>query len=1087
MMDIASLVLNEQDKDLMLRNALETIIQLYTDKAHFIYELLQNAEDAQATTIKFHQRDDRLEVYHDGIPFTLTNLRSLCNIRDSDKVNDFNKIGEFGVGFKSVFGICDKVRLYSMPRSIHNAPDILPEFGQEIIDFTHPRNIDLEPIPEPYTTTFVLPYCVGESFSGYDSMTDLKNALANRLSHLGITTLLFMRHLRSIEYEIDCQDLVGSGCYMLDEKRITDMCSLVTAVGDTNGVEEEVSYLKYSKKIPALTEFERTVDIAYPVVIEKDGRYRFVKPTSPYISVYFPTETESKLSIMVQGPYRTTPNRGGIPFNDKDNIMLAELTAELLYDSVLDIKAQGQISLQFLNLLPLEKPMFSQDWLFMSLYDKTIELFVNEPILPTAEGDYIRSGNAKIARGLGLINLFNGELLGELIKEEGEYDEDTDTYSTINYKWLPGQPGQLTEDTTELRNLYIFLKGTLDIEIIRADDLRSYLSQNTVFLKERDCEWLVQFYNYLDGLPRLVDPSNTKLNMLSVPFVKTADESFIVPFNRNGAPNVFMPTNGIVEGLPFVHPFVAEQCSHFFTQVLRLNEPDQYVYFKRRIQARYSRQSTIDLTDEEHIKDFELASKYLHNDEYGRDLLSTLGNLRFVQCISDEGKIYICPRSNDVYFELSKESESALDYLSPNDNIYFVNMDLYGNSSLNWETLCLFGVKNTLIENMDDSDWYYSGSALWRDEGDFRSNLTFSNIEEVLDFIKKNPYSDVAKEKSRIIMRLLFYAEKHLEGEIIKGKTRKERESDKSQIVKILTHGHGPHYYYAQSCPRWLFDKNGKLANPADISKYDLDPKIYGDVKINSKVYSILGFSFTEEEEQEDFLANIENQSEHTQDMILDRLLLKHIGLPLDELRSKMVSLETYEKSASEASSTSDEMNDYYNPDTRYHTYEFPSRPVTNLQRLREKIEGQYSFAPKVQYQLRELSQRISKDREGVRSYLEAMYASEINRSVCICQMCKKPSDYYWSVQIEKEPKLELQQMHILLCPDCAARYRQLRTDPVAYPLFIDDIANSSELQDEPISVSAGSNSINFTATHLAEIKEILRLLRRGMEAEDAD
>ena len=48
---IADQVLQRQDKDGMLRRALERIIQLYTDKSHFVYELLQNAEDAGASKI----------------------------------------------------------------------------------------------------------------------------------------------------------------------------------------------------------------------------------------------------------------------------------------------------------------------------------------------------------------------------------------------------------------------------------------------------------------------------------------------------------------------------------------------------------------------------------------------------------------------------------------------------------------------------------------------------------------------------------------------------------------------------------------------------------------------------------------------------------------------------------------------------------------------------------------------------------------------------------------------------------------------------------------------------------------------------
>lgn len=115
MSNIADRVRTAQDKDGMLRRALERIIQLYTDKSHFVYELLQNAEDAEAKDIKFIQHADHLEVLHDGKPFTSANLQGLCDIGKSDKVDNLNQIGEFGVGFKSVFGICDTVLLYSDP------------------------------------------------------------------------------------------------------------------------------------------------------------------------------------------------------------------------------------------------------------------------------------------------------------------------------------------------------------------------------------------------------------------------------------------------------------------------------------------------------------------------------------------------------------------------------------------------------------------------------------------------------------------------------------------------------------------------------------------------------------------------------------------------------------------------------------------------------------------------------------------------------------------------------------------------------------------------------------------------------------
>ncbi len=173
----------QQDSEGMLRRALERIIQLYTDKSHFIYELLQNAEDAGATVIKFIQYDDRLEVLHNGKPFTVENLQGLCDIGKSDKGENLNQIGEFGVGFKSVFGICEVVKLYSVPEHYkgNDCPNTEP-FAVEIIDFTHPKKIEQIELPTEYTTKFILPYCAGKTFSGFKTESDLRDTVAKRLS-----------------------------------------------------------------------------------------------------------------------------------------------------------------------------------------------------------------------------------------------------------------------------------------------------------------------------------------------------------------------------------------------------------------------------------------------------------------------------------------------------------------------------------------------------------------------------------------------------------------------------------------------------------------------------------------------------------------------------------------------------------------------------------------------------------------------------------------------------------------------------------------------------------------------------------------
>src|SRR5437588_12680040 len=78
----------------------------YDDRTHFIFELLQNAEDALARrpgwhgsrSVTFHLTESALRVSHFGHPFDEADVRGICGIAESTK--DLTAIGRFGIGFK---------------------------------------------------------------------------------------------------------------------------------------------------------------------------------------------------------------------------------------------------------------------------------------------------------------------------------------------------------------------------------------------------------------------------------------------------------------------------------------------------------------------------------------------------------------------------------------------------------------------------------------------------------------------------------------------------------------------------------------------------------------------------------------------------------------------------------------------------------------------------------------------------------------------------------------------------------------------------------------------------------------------------
>src|SRR5579859_462283 len=159
--------------------------QLYSDRTHFIYELLQNAEDAGATRIAFRLYPDRLEVRHDGRPFDEADVRAVCDVLHGTKVDDAGKIGKFGIGFKSVY-------------SFTSSPEIHSGAEQFCIErYIRPRAAKARR-RGPGETLFVFPF--DHPALPPDKGIEL---VGRRLQQLSPRTLLFLRHLTRLDWQID--------------------------------------------------------------------------------------------------------------------------------------------------------------------------------------------------------------------------------------------------------------------------------------------------------------------------------------------------------------------------------------------------------------------------------------------------------------------------------------------------------------------------------------------------------------------------------------------------------------------------------------------------------------------------------------------------------------------------------------------------------------------------------------------------------------------------------------------------------------------------------------------------------------------
>ena len=88
------------------------LAELYSRPSHFIYELLQNAEDAGAKKVRFVLTEEGLDTYHDGREFNYKDIDGITSVGNTEKTDDLTKIGRFGIGFKSVFAITSTPHIF---------------------------------------------------------------------------------------------------------------------------------------------------------------------------------------------------------------------------------------------------------------------------------------------------------------------------------------------------------------------------------------------------------------------------------------------------------------------------------------------------------------------------------------------------------------------------------------------------------------------------------------------------------------------------------------------------------------------------------------------------------------------------------------------------------------------------------------------------------------------------------------------------------------------------------------------------------------------------------------------------------------
>ncbi|HEX4407388.1 MAG TPA: hypothetical protein VH206_01320 [Xanthobacteraceae bacterium] len=369
-------------------------VEKYADPTHFIFELLQNAEDAGATQARFQLEHQAIIFEHNGRAFNREDIEAITGIGITKKLEEANKIGCFGIGFKSVYVVTQRPEVHCTIEGMPIAFGIRDLVVPELIATSHTTG----------ATRIILPLPSDKAEVTIAKVRDALNTSGSR-------SLLFLQSLTCLEWA---------------DASATARCVVEDGAGGVRTLRSTESTK------PAVT--DRFLVLTRPVRRENDARHYSVKiamrlnaggdiiqePAATRLAVFFETEDPTGLHFRVHGPFQLTDNRANIKRDDPWNTYLINEVSTLLADSLPDLRDRGMIKRSFLEVMPNANDDLPEPWL--PLLAAVIEAFQAHELLPAHSGGHTSARTA--VRGPSDVR----DLLG---------DEGLTVFGALpNYRWV---------------------------------------------------------------------------------------------------------------------------------------------------------------------------------------------------------------------------------------------------------------------------------------------------------------------------------------------------------------------------------------------------------------------------------------------------------------------------------------------------------------------------------------------------------------------------------------------------------------------------------------------------------------------------
>jgi len=437
-----------EDKERILKDASKLAKEIHTKNPHFIFELIQNAEDNEyedrTPTIKFIIDSGRLIIQNNEKGFEEKNVLALCGIGGTTKTKALGYIGEKGIGFKSAFMVANKVQIYSNGFQFGFNYDesnpvtmIIPEWINEIPDFVDP------------TQTNIVLYLKPE----------IRNEISKYIEEIHPSLLLFLKKLKAVEIEEKDENKV---------KRVEryEKDGLVEVV-----YNERKSYWKVIKKlfeVPQDIDEERRRDVSETEIILAFPLKEDYSPDTSneqFVFAYLPVRKYG-FKFIIQADFLLPITREDIIKDNKWNEWLRNSIIEVFLDAVKEFKNDENLKYSFYNYLPFKEEI--KDDFFLPLVKQIYEKLKEEACILAEANKWKRPSEV---------------LIGDDEIKEIVTNEDLQKFFGKEY----------LSDKIKAKKQVFQKLGVNDFSI---DDLIKCL-ENKEWINNQNEEWFARLFNYL--------------------------------------------------------------------------------------------------------------------------------------------------------------------------------------------------------------------------------------------------------------------------------------------------------------------------------------------------------------------------------------------------------------------------------------------------------------------------------------------------------------------------------------------------------------------------------------------------------------